>query len=81
MRRVLLIAIFGSLFGVSVMAQDASVRGTILEEGVAAPVVGAHIYVEELKQGTVSDAKGQFTLTQLPAGSYNIVISNVGFLL
>jgi hypothetical protein len=79
MRRVLLFAIFGGMLAAPMMAQNASVRGTVLEEGVDAPVVGAHIYVEELKKGTVSDAKGQFELNELPAGSYNIVISNVGF--
>ena len=79
MRRVVLLSTLLGLLIAPVSGQDASVGGTILEEGIKNAVVGAHVYLEELKKGTVSDAKGQFLLTDLPAGSYNLVITSVGF--
>jgi|GEM_PF-4034088 len=79
MKRVLLSVILSGALGASVWGQTSSITGTVLEEGLESAVVGAHIFIEELKQGTVSNAKGQFTIVDLPAGSYNLVISNVGF--
>lgn len=79
MKRVLLSVILSGALGASVWGQTASITGTVLEEGLESAVVGAHIFIEELKQGTVSNAKGQFTIVDLPAGSYNLVVSNVGF--
>lgn len=54
------------------------VRGKILDERTGKPLAGVNVYFEELKKGAITDDKGVFVL-QVPAGNYNISVSNVGF--
>jgi hypothetical protein len=54
------------------------VRGKILDERTGKPLAGVNVYFEELKKGAITDDKGVFVL-QVPSGTYNISVSNVGF--
>ncbi len=62
-----------------IWAQEGSITGSIREGGNEANIIGAHVYLEELKRGAVSDGKGNFTLESLPGGNYNLVVTNIGF--
>ena len=53
------------------------IQGTITSEGV--PLAGATVFVESLRQGTLSEADGRFRLNDIPEGSHTLVISYVGF--
>ncbi len=53
------------------------ISGYIREMKTGEPIVGATIYVNETKTGTVTDLYGHYNL-QLPAGMYNIVFRSVG---
>jgi len=50
-----------------------------IEDPEGNPLVGATIYLPELKRGTSSDEQGRFRLNDLPAGRHFLVVSYVGY--
>jgi TonB-linked SusC/RagA family outer membrane protein len=54
------------------------VRGVVLNEGNS-PLQGATIKITALNKSTYSNARGEFVLSKLPPGKYNLEISYVGF--
>ncbi len=60
-------------------AQTSDIEGIIREEANEASVAGTHIFIEELKRGTISDGKGKFLIKDVPTGSWHLEITNVGF--
>ena len=43
------------------------------------PLIGANVYIDNTFQGAITDIKGQFTIGNLPAGSYQVVASYMGY--
>ena len=70
----------GSIFFVCtipVFALQSSIEGTVYSEN-RKPVSGAHVYLEENKWA-ISNENGNFTITSLTPGTYEIKISSIGF--
>jgi outer membrane receptor protein involved in Fe transport len=59
-------------------ANSAKIVGTVTDS-VGAPITYATVSLLNTSRGTATDSKGNFTLSNLPAGSFNVVISAVGF--
>src|SRR3954471_8326685 len=57
---------------------DGSVRGTVTSADHHA-VVGARVAVESPARVTVSDANGRFTLRDLTAGRYDVLVTAIGY--
>ncbi len=55
------------------------VRGTISDEETGQPLRGTTIRVESRPWGAISDKSGTFTLSTMPAGSYTLLFSMVGY--
>ncbi len=53
------------------------VKGTVADDG-GSPLEGVAISVKDLNTGTVTDKQGKFSIN-LPAGTYHIEISHVGY--
>lgn len=72
-----LFLLFSSVAG---LAQDNkfSLSGYISDSSSGEQLIGASIYVEELKQGTATNTYGFYSLT-LPEGEYHLKISYLGF--
>jgi len=60
------------------MAQDATLSGRITDAETGEELIGANLYVEELKNGTVTNVYGFYSFT-LAKGSYHIIYSYVGY--
>lgn len=58
--------------------QKITLSGTIKDSKTAETIFGANIYIEELKTGISSNEYGFYSLT-IPAGTYTIRVSYVGF--
>ncbi|MEM1336332.1 MAG: TonB-dependent receptor [Bacteroidota bacterium] len=56
----------------------AELFGTVTDETGQA-VFGASVYLEGTQLGTQTDFDGKYTLTNIPPGSYNLVVSYVGY--
>lgn len=55
-----------------------AIQGSVINEENL-PVPGALIGIVELKAETVSDAQGQFTLSNIPPGTHNVLASALGY--
>ena len=59
-------------------AQEGVVRGTITDEnGIYVP--GASVMIQQLKKGTVTDFDGEFTLLEIPQGTYELAVKYLGY--
>src|SRR5690606_24158798 len=55
-----------------------SLSGYIRDSSSGESLIGAAVYLEEARQGTVSNAYGFFSLTVAP-GTYTLQVTNVGY--
>jgi hypothetical protein len=53
------------------------INGKIVDSETGEPLIGATVYILELKKGTVTDIDGRYNLA-LPAGKYSIDFSSMG---
>lgn len=53
--------------------------GYVLDAKNAQPLSGASVYVSDLKTGAVTDTKGFFRITGIPAGQHLVEVSFVGY--
>lgn len=67
------------LLNLSAFAQNASITGTVTDAESKKRIAGANIFISNTSKGTVSDANGYFALHDIPAGKYELVISNTGY--
>ena len=59
-------------------AQKNILSGTILDEKQQ-PLAGVSVYLQGTVRGVQSDRSGTYTLKDIPAGNYQLVVSLVGF--
>src|SRR3712207_6723547 len=60
-------------------AHNGIIRGTVYDAESHAPLEGAQVYLPELQKGLSTDAFGSYRFADLPAGSYQVRITFVGF--
>lgn len=65
-------------FGPDKNGQKVRVSGNIREKSTGDAIMGATIYVEELKAGTVTNNTGFYSLS-IPTGTYNITYNYIGY--
>jgi iron complex outermembrane recepter protein len=56
-----------------------SLTGIVTDKGSGKPIAGASIAIPDLRTGTVTDSDGKFSLSKLPAGSYLVQVSFIGY--
>lgn len=54
------------------------IEGSIIDED-GNNLIGATVYMQELKRGEVSDAKGKFVFTNVPVGTHTLTIQYMGY--
>ncbi|WP_315425208.1 TonB-dependent receptor [Capnocytophaga sputigena] len=64
----------------SLWAQNtAELSGKITDKATQKPLIGADIYLKELKKGTNADTQGNYYLKGIPEGNYTIIGSYLGY--
>jgi len=63
----------------SALAQTGSVTGTITDDQTGSTLPGANVFLERTSLGAAADANGVYTIANVPAGSYTLVVSYVGY--
>ncbi|MHB1922704.1 MAG: TonB-dependent receptor [Chitinophagaceae bacterium] len=66
------------IFPVYAFGQN-SLSGTIRARKDNQPIIGAEIYIEDLKTGTTSDQHGNYKIINIPDGIYLVSIHSIGF--
>jgi hypothetical protein len=64
---------------VQIFAQVGTVRGFVYEDESGEPAMFSNVMLEGTKIGSVTDANGFFNLSKVPAGTYTISVSYIGF--
>lgn len=70
--------IFLASITISVFAQNFTISGYITDKKNGEGLIGAAVYVKELKQGTITNTYGFYSIT-LPKGNYQINYSYLGY--
>ncbi|WP_103020256.1 TonB-dependent receptor [Salinibacter altiplanensis] len=78
-RTFLLSLVFLGLAGVSLTAQAQAVLHGRVTDDTGAPLPNANVYVHETAQGAATDEDGRYRLASLPAGTYTVAVSAIGF--
>jgi predicted outer membrane repeat protein len=61
------------------VAQNASIKGTITDAQTNETLVGAYVKIDGLQTGGSTDVDGKYLIQNLPAGTYKLTASYVGF--
>ena len=75
--KITLFVLFLLSFNSTIWAQKATLSGKITSEG--APVPGATVQIVNTSKGGVADNSGNYTISDLDAGSASLKISSVGY--
>ncbi len=62
----------------SIHAQN-NLSGSVIEKNSKEPLIFANIYLPQLEKGTTTDLKGNYTISNIPNGTYSIVVSIIGY--
>lgn len=78
MKRILLFALL--LMATSqIIAQEGSIRGNVYEKSSGDPIIYGTVRLLNTDIGTNTDLDGFFTLPNVPAGKYTLVVSYIGY--
>ena len=76
--RTFLSAFILALISLQVSAQNSQLTG-VVQTNNQQPLMGATIDVGKTNLGTTTDSNGTFTIERIPAGTYRVAISYIGF--
>ncbi len=68
-----------SLLSLGIFAQRGSIKGFVYDDSTGEPVIFTNVYLENTSIGIATDVNGFYTLSQIPAGDYVLMVSFVGF--
>ncbi|RQO32119.1 TonB-dependent receptor [Taibaiella sp. KBW10] len=74
MKQVLLLSVISS-FSVIAQAQQALVKGALQNKDNGRPLTELEVTIPELKLMKVTNAEGRFTFSQVPYGTYKLVVN------
>jgi TonB-linked SusC/RagA family outer membrane protein len=81
-RHALLAVLSGTLLQLNPAALEAQGTGTVsgvVTNQAGAPIQGAQIFLQNTRHGSLSDAQGRFSLMNVPAGTYTLTATFLGF--
>ena len=63
----------------AIQAQTAGIRGVVVDDTNEEPLIGANIYIEQLRQGDAAGSNGEFAFSGLAADTYTAIVSYMGY--
>jgi hypothetical protein len=79
MKRCAILFLISFLSSTVLYAQYGKIAGKITDEETKEPLIGANIFLEGTSIGVSTDADGGFTILNVPAGTYDIRASYIGY--
>lgn len=64
---------------ITIEAQNATVRGNVLNHDNGEPLPFATVTLKDTKWGAITDIQGFFSIPNVPAGNYTLVVSYTGY--
>ncbi len=60
----------------SALAQTGDIQGTVYQQNIGTPLAGADVHILETDQNQKTDKNGIFQFTELPVGTYTLVVTH-----
>ncbi|MFH5883706.1 SusC/RagA family TonB-linked outer membrane protein [Halalkalibaculum sp. DA3122] len=60
-------------------AQSGDITGVVTDQQSGEPVPGANIFIPNLERGTTTNVDGEYTLNNIPVGTYMVRVSYIGY--
>lgn len=79
LKKLLTTFLFGFILCATTYAQSGTVTGTVTDANTGEPLIGTTVQIVELNRGTPSDIDGTFEIDNVPAGTYTLRVSFVGY--
>ncbi len=79
MQRKLYLALFIAAFVPFLVFASGKIRGKVTDAGTGEPLVGANVVVVGSQMGAATNVSGEFVILNVPAGTYALKTSYVGF--
>jgi len=79
MRKLQYLLLITLILPLASIAQNASIRGFVYEKGNGEPVIFTNVYLKGTTHGGSTDVNGYFTISQIPAGDYTLIVTYLGF--
>lgn len=78
MRRLTLVLILLGLGAVHTVAQTGTLSGEIRDAATGDSLIGAYLFLDDSDRQGVSDEQGQFSMENIPYGTYHLVVNYIG---
>lgn len=78
-KKLLSTLLFFGIFVPALWAQTGSLEGTVTEAETGETIPSANVYLLELERGAATNIDGEFTVSNIPVGTYTVRISFVGY--
>ncbi len=78
MKKILLLVLFLIQSSI-ILAQNAEIRGFIYDKTTGEPMIFSTVFLKGTKYGISTDVNGFYALTKLPAGTYTLVATTLGY--
>jgi hypothetical protein len=75
----LLMLLFAMVLSLSSIAQKGTIRGFIYNDKTGEAEIGATVFLKGTTMGAATDINGFYSVTKIPAGSYTLTVTSLGF--
>lgn len=79
MRKKTLLSFLLLFIGLATFAQTAGIKGFVYEKSTGEPSIFVNVYLEGTTIGSSTDDNGYFVINKVPAGSYQILVTALGY--
>lgn len=79
LKRLGLLATLLLVCTVAAFAQTGTIKGFVYDKSTGEPMIYTNVFVQGTKLGVQTDLNGYFSIRQLPAGTYTIFTSGIGY--
>ncbi|MFU8859743.1 MAG: SusC/RagA family TonB-linked outer membrane protein [Cyclonatronaceae bacterium] len=79
-KKILFVSLLFIFLGFSdVLAQTGGITGVVTDSRTGETMPGTTVFIPSLQRGTTTGIEGRYTISGIPAGTYNVRVSFVGY--
>ena len=79
MRKLILSSLLLFVCTLVTLGQSGSVKGFVYDKGTGEPVLFSPVFLVGTKLGTTTDVNGFYSITRVPAGTYTLRVTAIGY--